>query len=472
MNEIISSDLNQWRAFEDDIRSSLNSILASDDSRRASFQLAHDEEQQVTAENWIHILRTLIDERGPWSANPFPNKIVTHWKLDKTEDRWRRRQKLRQNYHFNEKLCHPPSTVPTNGTIPAPLETKSGFAAHIPQQMKQFLLKGIRRITDESFLESVELDAEISEQKASTSEDVLERQNSEAPKEESEQQRDFHDRKDHSSTTTSSIESEVLMSVPCVLVTPKRKLAGRLAVMKKFLHFFGEFLVEGTGGSSVFRNIQASGGFDSNRSDNLAAQKQKFMKWPLNLDLTSEGEASDNINAVLGNLLQKQSENIKRHRRWEIGKIKAVHWTRYLLRYTAIEIYFNDSTAPIFFNFASNKEAKDVGSLIVSTKNESVSPKGYRDKSGVISFIDRRVSLELAETARESWRRRDITNFEYLMVLNTLSGRSYNDLTQYPVFPWVVADYSSDKLDFSKSSTFRDLSKPVGALDQKRFEVI
>ncbi|XP_023750494.1 BEACH domain-containing protein B isoform X2 [Lactuca sativa] len=471
MNEIISSDLNQWRAFEDDIRSSLNSILASDDSRRASFQLAHDEEQQVTAENWIHILRTLIDERGPWSANPFPNKIVTHWKLDKTEDRWRRRQKLRQNYHFNEKLCHPPSTVPTNGTIPAPLETKSGFAAHIPQQMKQFLLKGIRRITDESFLESVELDAEISEQKASTSEDVLERQNSEAPKEESEQQRDFHDRKDHSSTTTSSIESEVLMSVPCVLVTPKRKLAGRLAVMKKFLHFFGEFLVEGTGGSSVFRNIQASGGFDSNRSDNLAAQKQKFMKWPLNLDLTSEGEASDNINAVLGNLLQKQSENIKRHRRWEIGKIKAVHWTRYLLRYTAIEIYFNDSTAPIFFNFASNKEAKDVGSLIVSTKNESVSPKGYRDKSGVISFIDRRVSLELAETARESWRRRDITNFEYLMVLNTLSGRSYNDLTQYPVFPWVVADYSSDKLDFSKSSTFRDLSKPVGALDQKRFEV-
>nr|KAJ0196680.1 hypothetical protein LSAT_V11C700384410 [Lactuca sativa] len=257
------------------------------------------------------------------------------------------------------------------------------------------------------------------------------------------------------------------MFVPCVLVTPKRKLAGCLAMMKKFLHFFREFLVEGTSGSSVFRSIQAFGGFDSNRSDNLVAQKQKFMKWPLNLDLTSEGEASDNINAVLGNLLQKQSENIKRHRRWEIGKIK----TRYFLRYTAREIYFNDSTAPIFFNFASNKEANDAGSLIVSTKNEYVSPKGYRDKSGVISFIDIRVSLELAKTARESWRRRDITNFEYLMVLNTLSGRSYNDLTQYPVFPWVVADYSSDTLDFSKSSTFRDLSKPVGALDQKRFEI-
>lgn len=470
MDENMSSDLNQWRTFEDETRSSLNGILASDDSRRASFQLAYDEEQQVTAENWIHMLRTLIDERGPWSANPFPNNIVTHWKLDKTEDTWRRRQKLRQNYHFNEKLCHPPSTLPSNGTIPSTTETKSGFAAHIPQQMKQFLLKGIRRITDESFLESVELDADNNEQKASTSEDLSERQYSEGSKEESDQ-KDLQERKDHSSISIDSEDREVLMSVPCVLVTPKRKLAGRLAVMKKFLHFFGEFLVEGTGGSSVFRNIHASGGFDSNKSDNLGMLKQKFIKWPVNLDLTSEGEASDNINAVLGNLLLKQSENIKRHRRWEICKIKAVHWTRYLLRYTAIEVYFNDSAAPIFFNFASNKEAKEVGHLIVATRNESVFPKGYRDKAGVISFVDRRVSLELAETARESWRRRDITNFEYLMILNTLAGRSYNDLTQYPVFPWVLADYSSENLDFNKSSTFRDLSKPVGALDQKRFEV-
>ncbi|GKB07990.1 BEACH domain-containing protein B isoform X1 [Tanacetum coccineum] len=474
VDENMSFDLNQWRTFEDEIRSSLNTILTADDSRRASFQLAHDEEQQMTAENWIHMLRTLIDERGPWSANPFPNDIVTHWKLDKTEDTWRRRQKLRKNYHFDRKLCHPSSTLPTTGAIPSATETKSGFAAHIPQQMKQFLLKGIRRITDESFLDSVEFDAESNELKASDSEDLSERQLSEGSKVDIDM-KDLHERKDHSSTSTStsveSEDSEVLMSLPCVLVTPKRKLAGRLAVMKKVLHFFGEFLVEGTGGSSVFRDIQASGSFESNKTDNLGTQKQKFIKWPVDLVSTSEGEASDDINAVLGNLLQKQSENIKRHRRWELSKIKAVHWTRYLLRYTAIEVYFNDSVAPVFLNFASNKEAKDVGSLIVATRNELVFPKGYRDKAGVISFVDRRVSMELAETAKESWRRRDITNFEYLMILNTLAGRSYNDLTQYPVFPWVLADYTSDVLDFNKSSTFRDLSKPVGALDQKRFEV-
>ena len=155
------------------------------------------------------------------------------------------------------------------------------------------------------------------------------------------------------------------------------------------------------------------------------------------------------------------------------GQVKAVHWSRYLLQYTALEIFFNDSIPPVFFNFASSNDAKEVGTLIVSSRNEILFPKGSsRDKNGLISIIDRRTAAEMASASRESWRRREISNFEYLMTLNTLAGRSYNDLTQYPIFPWVLADYSSEKLNFNKSSTFRDLSKPVGALDLKRFHVV
>jgi hypothetical protein len=48
-------------------------------------------------------------------------------------------------------------------------------------------------------------------------------------------------------------------------------------------------------------------------------------------------------------------------------------------------------------------------------------PKGSsKDKSGIISFVDRNVTLGIAEIIMESWKRRDITNFEYLMILNTL----------------------------------------------------
>lgn len=30
----------------------------------------------------------------------------------------------------------------------------------------------------------------------------------------------------------------------------------------------------------------------------------------------------------------------------------------------------------------------------------------------------------------QKWQRREISNFEYLMFLNTIAGRTYNDLNQ------------------------------------------
>lgn len=56
------------------------------------------------------------------------------------------------------------------------------------------------------------------------------------------------------------------------------------------------------------------------------------------------------------------------------------------------------------------------------------------------------------------------------MHLNTLAGRSYNDLMQYPVFPWILNDYESDVLDFSNPAIFRDFSKPMGAQCPLRLE--
>lgn len=50
------------------------------------------------------------------------------------------------------------------------------------------------------------------------------------------------------------------------------------------------------------------------------------------------------------------------------------------------------------------------------------------------------------------------------MIVNSFAQRSFQDLTQYPVMPWVLADYSQEIIDFSSNTQFRDLSKPIGAL--------
>lgn len=38
------------------------------------------------------------------------------------------------------------------------------------------------------------------------------------------------------------------------------------------------------------------------------------------------------------------------------------------------------------------------------------------------------------------------------------------------VFPHVIADFSSKKLDLESAATFRDLSKPIGALNPERLQ--
>ena len=61
-----------------------------------------------------------------------------------------------------------------------------------------------------------------------------------------------------------------------------------------------------------------------------------------------------------------------------------------------------------------------------------------------------------------------IGNFEYLMILNTLSGRSFNDIAQYPIVPWIYKDYDSDYLSLHDPDYFRDLTLPMGAIKESR----
>lgn len=44
-----SLELDSMKAFEDELKSSLNSMISSDDARKAAFLLSHDEQKQNVA---------------------------------------------------------------------------------------------------------------------------------------------------------------------------------------------------------------------------------------------------------------------------------------------------------------------------------------------------------------------------------------------------------------------------------------
>ena len=56
------------------------------------------------------------------------------------------------------------------------------------------------------------------------------------------------------------------------------------------------------------------------------------------------------------------------------------------------------------------------------------------------------------------------------MLLNTLSGRSLRNLSQYFIFPWILQNFNNNILDWSSEKVYRDLSLPIHAIGIKNLE--
>ncbi|XP_015131950.1 WD repeat and FYVE domain-containing protein 3 isoform X1 [Gallus gallus] len=150
--------------------------------------------------------------------------------------------------------------------------------------------------------------------------------------------------------------------------------------------------------------------------------------------------------------------------------IKEVHKRRYLLQPIAIEVFSGDGRNYLlaFQKGVRNKVYQRFLAVVPSLTDSSESVSGQRPNTSVEQGSGLLSTLVGEKSVTQRWERGEISNFQYLMHLNTLAGRSYNDLMQYPVFPWVLADYDSEELDLTNPKTFRNLAKPMGAQTEDR----
>ncbi|KAF2492671.1 beach-domain-containing protein [Lophium mytilinum] len=165
-------------------------------------------------------------------------------------------------------------------------------------------------------------------------------------------------------------------------------------------------------------------------------------------------------------------------RYWKWGEVISISKRRFLFRDAAIEIFFDDGRSYLLtaitpstrnelymkllaraphVNKPENLAHSENSWRLESLRNPEEAPQTFGSKFANV------FGSSSSNPATKRWMKGEISNFHYLMLVNTLAGRTFNDLTQYPVFPWVLADYTSEELDLTDPRSFRDFSKPMGA---------
>jgi hypothetical protein len=220
--------------------------------------------------------------------------------------------------------------------------------------------------------------------------------------------------------------------------------------------------------------------------------------------------------------------------RFGLGEIGIVLPRRHLLRNCALEIALKSSDEHVnfflnlrpycFYTSEGEKEEHENRQLLFAAKvmsNADATALGVLRRARFIKLCSAHNKLPYSLSGKfwlersdvtVKWQHGEISNFEYLSHLNSLSGalvclcmycvcvwgmcvifmyacvrhiirfiththtsthcpgRSFQDISQYPVFPWVLKDFTSDSIDLKDPSVYRDLEKPMGALDEKRWE--
>ncbi|KAG3179672.1 hypothetical protein PC128_g15840 [Phytophthora cactorum] len=221
-------------------------------------------------------------------------------------------------------------------------------------------------------------------------------------------------------------DDQVYASVTCRRVVPEGVVLGRLSLCSKHVAFEPQ--------QELPENAQSVGGI-------------------------SPGTTDFDERSLPSTSVDETAPGLHRCWRWKYTHLVGVYLRRYRLRDSAIEIFLrNGSNHFLDFPLTTKQRRNEFVRVLYSFLPRST-PKQWPG----------RVIPHLAATTK-AWQNRQISNFDYLMALNTFAGRSFNDLTQYPVFPWILSNYEDSTLDLSDPHNFRDLSKPVGALNASRLE--
>jgi Beige/BEACH domain len=140
------------------------------------------------------------------------------------------------------------------------------------------------------------------------------------------------------------------------------------------------------------------------------------------------------------------------YRCFPLDEVHTVFKRRHQLKYTALRIT-DTSGSTLLFSCDSEAKCDEVllrlfeADLPASLFHQVIGIKNLQLLRGLSNMYNRLMALFLS-SATSKWLKGEVSNFDYLMHVNVAAGRSFQDLTQYPVFPWVSTNALSPFFSF------------------------
>ncbi len=159
------------------------------------------------------------------------------------------------------------------------------------------------------------------------------------------------------------------------------------------------------------------------------------------------GKKQTDDEKCIGSLFCYDPNKHKLIRKISKKNIKQIFKKRYYYVEDSLEI-FTYTNKSYYIKFNTNKDREEFYKYIIYSTDISLL------KEDVLSIT-------------KKWEHWDISTLTFLSFLNNFGSRSFKDLTQYPVFPWIIKDYESKKLNAFNETNIRELQKPIGALGNK-----
>ena len=139
----------------------------------------------------------------------------------------------------------------------------------------------------------------------------------------------------------------------------------------------------------------------------------------------------------------------------QYNDIKYIFRRRYYYKNTGLEIYTNTNKS-FYFNFKYENDRETAINDIILKMKESLQIiddlKEQKDAlfNNIVGYKNYSLNIKKKKKNKKKyklskivskWKEWKITNFEFLMWLNIFGNRSYNDISQYPIFPWILSNY-------------------------------